>query len=188
MTVYGWLEVSPQSPVANALRQYMCVNIINEDFPHEHLTNTPSLLKCCLRKPRATSLSHQVLYGGAWEGDFDHLLSLLEAELEESKKETKDKRSAGHNARGRQLTPAFVEAVLRDVLADPEAEAGKRNVTNPRGGFTDVGLHTGGERRNTAWPLVRLYIHMSFTDLRSVRIYVMTILMRPRFSEVSSTC
>ena len=77
------------------------------------------------------------------------------AELEDAKKETKEKRSAGHNARGRQLTPTFVEAVLRDVLADPEAKAGERKVTNPHGGFTDVGRHTGGEPRNTAWPLVR---------------------------------
>ena len=27
--------------------------------------------------------------------------------------------------------------------------------THPRGGFTDVGLHTGGAERGTCWPLVR---------------------------------
>ena len=48
----------------------------------------------------------------------------------------------------------FTRAVCT-VLADPEAKAGERKVTNPHGGFTDVGRHTGGEPRNTAWPLVR---------------------------------
>jgi hypothetical protein len=28
----------------------------------------------------------------------------------------------------------------------------------PMGGFTDVGLHTGGMPRDTAWPLVRVTI------------------------------
>lgn len=134
-----------------------------------------------------------MLYGGEWDGDFDQLLLLLRAELKECKKETKDKRSAGHNPRGRQLTPAFVEAVLRDVLADPDTEAGKRNVTNPRGGFTDVGLHTGGERRNTAWPLVRLrctdtvclILQLKLSDfLRSARL-IFTILL---CGKVSFTC
>jgi len=109
-----------------------------------------------------------VLFGGSWDADFDGpdgLLDKFYAELSVSEKETGDKRSAGHNPRGHQLTPAFVEAVLRDVMADPEALAGERAVSKPRGGFTDVGLHTGGNRRNTAWPLVRISKQSYFFNL-----------------------
>ena len=59
--------------------------------------------------------------------------------------------------KGHQRTPAFILSVLMDSLdyalirddkthPSPESKA--------RGGFTDVGLHTGGEPRNTSWPLV----------------------------------
>ena len=47
---------------------------------------------------------------------------------------------------GHQKTPAFIHALYREAF-------GKPNQT-PRGGFTDVGLHTGGQERDTAWPLV----------------------------------
>ena len=61
-----------------------------------------------------------------------------------------DKRSAAGNEQGNQKTPAMIQAVLQDALAKRE-----EGVTPPRGGFTDVGLHTGGLPRNTSWPLVR---------------------------------
>lgn len=39
---------------------------------------------------------------------------------------------------------------------DPEPEEGQQEMERPpRGGFTDVGQHTGGTARDTAWPLVR---------------------------------
>ena len=47
-------------------------------------------------------------------------------------------------------TPSFVAAVLQDVLNGLEAEP-----ELPRGGFTDVGRHTGSERRDTVWPLLK---------------------------------
>jgi hypothetical protein len=37
--------------------------------------------------------------------------------------------------------------------AEQPGEADAEQV--PRGGYTDVGLHTGGTPRDTAWPLVR---------------------------------
>ena len=73
-------------------------------------------------------------------------------------------------------TPAFILSLLRDAEAhlpsfvdpdefddekqpdeqpesqDPYIEAYE---SKPRGGFTDVGRHTGGDPRDTAWPLVR---------------------------------
>ena len=43
----------------------------------------------------------------------------------------------------------MIKAVLIDALAGRDD-----GVTAPRGGFTDVGLHTGGLSRSTSWPLV----------------------------------
>ena len=45
-----------------------------------------------------------------------------------------------------QRTPAFIAAILQ------EARTG--TWTDPRGGFTEIGRHTGSERRGTCWPLV----------------------------------
>ena len=41
---------------------------------------------------------------------------------------------------------------MLDALADLVSKADV--LTPARGGFTDVGLHTGGHARNTTWPLV----------------------------------
>lgn len=61
-------------------------------------------------------------------------------------------RSAAGGEQGHQRTPAMIEAVLKDAKA---AVNGEEQTHIPGGGFTDVGLHTGGERRDIAWPLVR---------------------------------
>ena len=75
-------------------------------------------------------------------------------------------RSANTNKQGHQMTPTMINAVLRDALKqlpayslDPDAYEIEQCCIPPRGGFTDVGLHTGGHRRNTAWPLVRSVIY-----------------------------
>lgn len=47
----------------------------------------------------------------------------------------------------------MIEALLKDAKAT--LDGGPRASHVPRGGFTDVGLHTGGKRRETAWPLTR---------------------------------
>lgn len=102
------------------------------------------LLVLCRSAPVTSSHSNVVIFVDEWTGDFRELVSLLYGELQKAKEEQKDdKRSAASNARGRQLTPTFIEAVLRDVLNDPGAKPGERAVTNPRGGLTDVGRHTG---------------------------------------------
>lgn len=67
-----------------------------------------------------------------------------------------DERSAAGGGQGHQKTPAMVRALVLQALdqleADEEDEVPARQ---PQGGFTDVGLHTGGAPRDTAWPLVR---------------------------------
>lgn len=75
-----------------------------------------------------------------------------------------DARSAAVGRQGHQKTPAMVAAAVRQALAqtrsDAVAAAGGQQAAKvqecvPQGGFTDVGLHTGGVPRDTAWPLVR---------------------------------
>jgi hypothetical protein len=47
----------------------------------------------------------------------------------------------------------MIQAVLSDALNGVKG-------TQPRGGFTDVGLHTGGHPRNTSWPLLRAVLQV----------------------------
>ena len=60
-----------------------------------------------------------------------------------------------------QRTPAFAHALILSALAlaDDEGEADdgveEAGKVMARGGFTDVGRHTGSEPRDTCWPLVR---------------------------------
>lgn len=73
--------------------------------------------------------------------------------LAKAKQLKKDKRSAASGQQGHQKTPTFILAVLRDAVQ------GHKKPTNPsRGGMTDVGLHTGGHARSTAWPLAACVI------------------------------
>ena len=63
---------------------------------------------------------------------------------------TGDERSAASGKRpGHQKTPAFILSLVRTAALDLE------HPRLPKGGFTDVGLHTGGIPRDTAWPLAR---------------------------------
>ena len=101
-------------------------------------------------------------------GDFN---GRLLAELSKREEERKNK-----GIKGFQRTPAFVHAVVLDVLGaaeeDEEGQQQQQQQQQPaaggsggvrrlaRGGFTDVGMHTGGQARNTAWPLVRQTIQV----------------------------
>jgi hypothetical protein len=86
-----------------------------------------------------------------------------------------DDRSAwgGRGAQqGHQKTPAFISALLEQVaddLEDKESNVGIEGKKNdvgvaPKGGFTDVGMHTGGCARNTSWPLARSVFHWALTQ------------------------
>eukprot|EP00965_Chrysotila_dentata_P220068 6191547-Pleurochrysis_carterae.AAC.1 len=76
-----------------------------------------------------------------------YLLATFTDYLEAAESEKGEKQSAANNEQGHQKTPAMIKAVLTDALR------GTPGQTAPRGGFTDVGLHTGGLPRNTMWPL-----------------------------------
>ncbi|KAL1498585.1 hypothetical protein AB1Y20_013900 [Prymnesium parvum] len=61
--------------------------------------------------------------------------------------------------RHHQYTPPMIKAVMTDALSNA------LHCTNdPRGGFTDVGLHTGGQPRDTAWPLVQAVMQAVLDD------------------------
>lgn len=58
-----------------------------------------------------------------------------------------------YNKKGHARSPAFVEAALWEcVKVMPELP---KQIVTHAGDSTDVGRHTGRERYDTAWPLVR---------------------------------
>lgn len=86
-------------------------------------------------------------------GAFQGALQAVMAQVAERKG---DARSAAGGRQGHQKTPAMVRAAALQALAQLRAEEGAKVAEEvPQGGFTDVGLHTGGLPRGTAWPLVR---------------------------------
>lgn len=83
------------------------------------------------------------------------LLETVATLLRKAKQKKGDQRSAAGGKQGHQKTPAFIEALVRDALkgAVEDRTVEDRTKHQPKGGFTDVGLHTGGEARVTGWPL-----------------------------------
>lgn len=65
-------------------------------------------------------------------------------------------RSAAFNEQGHQKTPAMIQAVLSQALH--HLSNANESMKSPLGGFTDVGAHTGGSERNTAWPLLQIVL------------------------------
>lgn len=68
-----------------------------------------------------------------------------------------EKRNASFNEVGHQKTPAFIEAILK--IAINSKVVNSKITYQARGGFTDVGLHTGGIPRDTIKPLFFLIIN-----------------------------
>lgn len=96
---------------------------------------------------------YEVLHVGE-VADPVEFLALFSKNLADAQHERKgDKRSAASNIQGHQRTPAFIFAVMRDAIK--ELAGNGRTHMPPPGGFTDVGLHTGGRARPTSWGLVR---------------------------------
>ena len=98
-------------------------------------------------------------------GEFQESFSTSLARAKERKG---DSRSAATNKQGHQRTPPFIYAVACDALANIDADSTGQLESNPRGGFTDVGLHTGGAARDTCWPLVRAVFHFGRQHLTTI--------------------
>eukprot|EP01035_Chromulina_nebulosa_P021325 gene21325-27629_t len=87
-------------------------------------------------------------------------------ELLSAEKRTCENRSAANNEQGHQKTPAMIHAVMKDALTEQEI-----GISLPRGGFTDVGLHTGGSKRYTAWSLVRAVLQILLESKNQSNLY-----------------
>lgn len=84
-----------------------------------------------------------------------NFFTTFERILTEAKKKTGSSRNAGHSddQRGHHRTPGFIASVLEEAWQSVINKKTKKKAT--LGGWTDVGLHTGVEPRNTQWPLFR---------------------------------
>lgn len=82
-----------------------------------------------------------------------------------------DRRTAVGGRQGHQFTPTLVHALATQAVecsCDGGSNCACPNVI-PKGGFTDVGRHTGGEKRNTSFALVKFLlewclVQCSFAD------------------------
>ena len=111
----------------------------------------------------STSLGWKDLYcGNVPDGRLEELDRVIEMYLRGVQERKGDDRSAAGGEKGHQKTPACIEGVVKDAcdgVNRGETMGGNSKSTSlPRGAFTDVGLHTGGCERETAWPLARAII------------------------------
>lgn len=86
----------------------------------------------------------------------ERFLKFLHMVIERCGKE----RSAAGGCQGHQRTPAFIHAILRQVYScccscEEKCDCLEVSPVVPVGGFTDVGVHTGGQKRDTCFALVR---------------------------------
>ncbi|GMF56711.1 unnamed protein product [Phytophthora fragariaefolia] len=82
------------------------------------------------------------------------------SELRKAQSSKGSDRSAATNDMGHQKTPQFIDAVVKRAIGILKPGGQKVGVVSaaPRGGTTDVGLHTGGRARDTCWPIVQAAI------------------------------
>lgn len=97
-----------------------------------------------------------IFIGMVPNAQFKNFLSKVHKILEKCLHRKGDKRSAAGIHQGHQKTAAMIHAIMVQALNDSSKDIG------PRGGFTDVGLHTGGEVRNTSWPLILAVVQELF--------------------------
>jgi hypothetical protein len=90
--------------------------------------------------------------------DFFDVLSI---KLSLAQKLTGDLRSAAGKRQGHQKTPSFIESLIYDCLSE-ENRNPKKHL--PKGGFTDVGKHTGGNERDTVVSLIQAGLQYEFND------------------------
>ena len=105
------------------------------------------------RSHTAYSSGYSIAFAMNTEAQWGDLIQKFRKIFSKAIQNTGNKRSAYYNEQGHQKTPAFIYAVLNDAITQIQVET-EHNLTKPRGGFTDVGLHTGGLPRDTSWPLV----------------------------------
>jgi hypothetical protein len=119
----------------------------------------------------ASPAGYQVLHVGRFNlVDLKAGLDSFAGKLAAARTRTGDERSAAGGEQGHQRTPAFVHALLREAFG-----MRRQQIQLARGGWTDVGMHTGGqERRPTAWPLVTSCLHHLLNNRKHTSIRLST--------------
>jgi hypothetical protein len=76
------------------------------------------------------------------------------------------RRSAAGGDQGHQFTPALIHAVATQSINCPceETKACSCQELVPKGGFTDVGCHTGGLPRNTSYAVVKFVLEWTLAQ------------------------
>ena len=110
--------------------------------------------------------------------DYSKFVDRLSQFLEQAQERKGEARSAAHNEQGHQKTPAMIMAVVTDALRSlplTDEKASEMGLTNPRGGFTDVGVHTGGHARDTAWFVLEAVVEILLGSHRLFRVMIAQI-------------
>jgi hypothetical protein len=84
--------------------------------------------------------------------------------MTEGQSKTREERHAGNSGGGHQKTPTFIQLQYEKAICGLYKH--KNSPGNPRGGLTDVGLHTGGKKRNTSYPLLRALLEFFLQHFR----------------------
>jgi len=101
---------------------------------------------------RATNFK-TILLGGVAQSDLDDIMDRFQRLLlERQNRQGRDRSAAGGN-QGHQFTPVMIQALLLQALCCGCKNECMCNDVLPKGGMTDNGLHTGGNPRNTCFPL-----------------------------------
>ena len=113
----------------------------------------------------ASSMNYAVQHIGTCPvGELEELQKRFSSKLAAAQMKRGNERSAAGGKQGHQKTPAFIHAVYREAF-------GSENQA-PRGGWTDVGMHTGGqESRPTAWPVVTSALCQLLTSSSSTKLF-----------------
>ena len=105
--------------------------------------------------------------GDLAEGQIPNFKAKFHKLLLQIQQRTGTDRSAAGNKQGHQRTPSIIHALLLQALRCKCKYSCNCPVILPEGGFTDVGLHTGGRERDTCFPLVRSVFEWSLKQNRS---------------------
>lgn len=132
--------------------------------------------------PTSHASSTTCIYSGSVPAQrYPDLLSAMHAAISKQQALKQKEKTEGIAATGRrshfQRTPAFIQSAvqyaLKQVRRDEQQQLGGEHDAEfppPRGGFTDVGQHTGGKPKATTWPLLQSVV--------KVRQHVVCVCMR----------
>lgn len=119
---------------------------------------------------------YQVLHVGKCNlVDLKARREVFSSKLAAARTRTGEKRSAAGGEQGHQRTPGFIHALCREAF-------GMQQTQLARGGWTDVGMHTGGqERRPTAWPLVTSCLYQLLNNRNNTSIRLSSDMLYRKF-------